>query len=381
MAQQVPLFDSNPLHPGVYLREILDKKGATQEELAAIAGLGRQQINEIIAGKRGITPETAIALAMALPPTTPAFWMKVDSDFRLSQVATDANAIRRAAYIFELAPIKKMQRRGWIKDTNEIQEIEIELKRFFGTESLDVPLEFPVAMRRGNPLSELSPIQRAWCFRARQIASSLICPAKFDASKIPALKKELRQLAAFAGSADKVAKIIADFGIRFIVIEPLAGGRIDGTAFWLDENSPVIAISLRFDRFDAFWFTLMHECAHIEYRDGLSVDSDLVGDAESPPLLKTEIELRADSSAAASLVPPGELESFIRRVGPTYSKQRIIQFAHRIKIHPLIIMGQLQHRGELSYGSHRDLHVKVKDKVIQTALTDGWGQTIAPGVI
>ena len=70
------------------------------------------------------------------------------------------------------------------------------------------------------------------------------------------------------------------------------------------------------------------------------------------------------------------LDDFVIRVSPLYSKARINQFANRIKIHPGIIVGQLQHRGEISYASHRHALAKVRDVVTSTALTDGWGHTV-----
>jgi HTH-type transcriptional regulator/antitoxin HigA len=110
------------------------------------------------------------------------------------------------------------------------------------------------------------------------------------------------------------------------------------------------------------------------------VDSDILGD-DAPVLVEDESERRANDQAAAALIPRSEIESFIRRVGPLYSKTRIVQFAHRIKIHPGIIVGQLQHRKEIGYSANREMLVKIRETVVETALTDGWGRTITPGIL
>jgi HTH-type transcriptional regulator/antitoxin HigA len=52
-----------------------------------------------------------------------------------------------------------------------------------------------------------------------------------------------------------------------------------------------------------------------------------------------------------------------------------------VKMHPGIIVGQLQHRGEIGYSAHRDLLAKVRAIVTETSLTDGWGRTISPGIL
>lgn len=370
------IFDDTPRSPGQHLRELLRQKKWTQDDLAAITGRSRQQINRIISGEHGITAEMAVALSAALG-TSARYWLDLDAAYRLAMVREDASPVESRARLFDLVPIKDMQRRGWIGPSKSIAEIELSLKQFFGTESLDRIPDFPVSTRKSVPLSDLTPEQQVWCFRARQMAEALPVK-KFDASKMEKVTSELRRLAAYPKEVLRLPEFFAENGIRFVVIEPIASCRIDGAAFWLDEESPVIAVSVRYDRIDAFWFTVMHEFAHIKHGDGLSVDDALVGDDAVEALVKDEKERLADESAAASLVPPKELDSFIRRVAPLYSKKRIIQFANRIKMHPGIIVGQLQFRGEIGYASHRDLLLKVRNDIVQVAFTDGWGKTISP---
>jgi len=80
--------------------------------------------------------------------------------------------------------------------------------------------------------------------------------------------------------------------VRFLVLEPLPQTRIDGACFWLDEYSPVVVVSVRYDRIDGFWHTLMHELEHMKNRHGLTdyrpLDTDLVGSRLSDQ--KSDIE-------------------------------------------------------------------------------------------
>ncbi len=71
-------------HPGVVLlKEFLEPLELTQKALAEHVGVPVQRINEIIRGKRGITPETAWLLSQALR-TTPEFWLNLQSTHDLS---------------------------------------------------------------------------------------------------------------------------------------------------------------------------------------------------------------------------------------------------------------------------------------------------------
>ena len=166
-----------------------------------------------------------------------------------------------------------------------------------------------------------------------------------------------------AKETGRVPHVLASMGIRFVLNEPLPRTRIDGAAFWLDDESPAIALSVRFDRIDSFWHTLGHELSHIRNRDGLMVDVDLVGENRPSPVELSVIESRADAEAVDLVVDRRELEDFIIRVGPLYSRAHINQFANKIKIHPGIIVGHLQYRGELNYSQLRDILVKVREFV------------------
>jgi addiction module HigA family antidote len=74
-----------PTHPGVVLEEeFLHPLGITQVALARHLGIPTQRINELIRGKRGVTPETAWLLAAAFA-TTPQFWLNLQSNYDLAR--------------------------------------------------------------------------------------------------------------------------------------------------------------------------------------------------------------------------------------------------------------------------------------------------------
>jgi len=65
------------VHPGEVLKhDCLDPLGITQVDFAKHIGVSLQRVNEIVNGKRGITPETAILFAQAFD-TSPEFWMNL----------------------------------------------------------------------------------------------------------------------------------------------------------------------------------------------------------------------------------------------------------------------------------------------------------------
>jgi HTH-type transcriptional regulator/antitoxin HigA len=379
VSENQTLFDLRPRHPGRMLRALLDEKGWTQDDLSKITGIRRQSFSAIISGKSGISPEMALRLSAAFG--NPASeWLRWDSDYQLASIGLDmdVNSVIGMKALYEIAPVRDMEKRGWIRPTENAEDLRAELSIFFESDPTHGGIRLPVAARRTMAVPNLSPAEMAWCFRARQLARSMLANP-FSPSHLAKAKAGLRKLAAHPKEARHVAPLLANFGIRFLVIEPLPGARIDGAALW-DDVGPIIAISLRHDRIDGFWFTLMHEFEHIKNQDQISVDTGLVDASHgvTVSLVNDVAEDRANQGAATSLVTAAEMASFIGRVGPLYAKERIIQFANRIKIHPGIIVGQLQYRRELGYMALRDFLVKIRENVISTALTDGWGHSITP---
>lgn len=380
MGDSLQLFDTRPLAPGKILRQMMEEKGWSPEELATITGKHPQTIYSILSGKTTMSLEMAVGLGAAFG-NKPEEWLKWDNLYQLSVSELDSTEVKKRARFYEIAPIRDMQKRGWIPHTKDPAELEESLKRFFGTESLDdEELGFPIAPKRTARVHPLTLPEKAWCFRARQLAGALPVN-RFSKSRLDVTEKTLRDLAAYPKQARYVPKVLSECGIRFVVIEPIPGAKIDGAAFWLG-TEPIIAMSIRHDRIDGFWFTLMHEFAHVRCGDA-SVDADLVDGMKGITftLVEDDAERIANERASASLIPPDELQSFIRRVGPFYGRDRIIQFANKIKIHPGIIVGQLQHKQEIGYTALRELLVKVRETVVSTALTDGWNQTVAPNLL
>jgi len=83
-----------PTHPGEVLREeFLEPLALTQVRLAKHLGIPVQRINELVRGKRGVTPETAWLLAGAFG-TTPEFWLNLQANHDLIR-ARAARKIRQ----------------------------------------------------------------------------------------------------------------------------------------------------------------------------------------------------------------------------------------------------------------------------------------------
>ena len=379
MAELIP---AEVFAPGEFIKEELEARGWTQDDLAEIMGRPVRLINEIIATKRGITPETAKGLGDAFG-TGAQFWMNLESAYRLSRVRTPDNPVKRKAAIYGSAPVRHMIKRSWIEPSENVDVLEKRLHDFFMTADLNrIPSLWAVA-RKSSPALSFTPAQNAWLYRARHLAQA-VTAAPFSETGFDQGLTRLRELLSNPEDVRRIPPLLAESGIRFLIIEPLPQTHIDGVCFWLNSKSPVVVLSLRYDRIDWLWHTLMHELGHIKNKDGVDgnvdipLDTDLVGDKSIPYEDKPLFEQNADRFAVEFLVPQAKLDGFIARVHPLYSKKRIEAFAAVTKVHPGIVVGQLQHKGEISYARYRETLVRVRHIIAGVALTDGWGFSLPP---
>ena len=362
--------------PGDFIREELKLRKWTQADLATILNRPLPTINRILQGKHGLMPEMALALA-AVFDVSPEVWMDRESRYRLSLADEIDPEIQRRARLYELAPINDLRKRGWIDPKPALGNTESGVLDLLQMKTVEDEPKVSALMRRTNASAPtLSAAQRAWCFRVLQLAAGQKA-ATFNPKKMDACEAALRQLATSPEATKDVPAALLSFGIRFAVVEHLTGTRIDGGTLWLDAKKPVVGMSLRYDRIDGFWFTLFHELSHVRHRDDLSIDSQQSANEESGKNQKPEFERRADKDAMEILVPPKQLTAFVRKARPTFSSDDIIQFAQKIGVHPGIVVGQLQHRGDIGYQSQRAMLAKIRDIVTSVALTDGWGRIAA----
>ena len=363
--------------PGTLISALLAERGWTQRVLGIVLGLADPVVAKMVNDKRAIDAETALKLSEVFK-VAPEEFLYRQKDYELAvarfKVAADPGRATRATLFGDL-PVADMIKRGWIDAAmTDPKGVETELMRFFGVSSVDEIPVLPHAARKTDVASPASPAQIAWLYRVRQIAADMLTGRYSPSSARTAVQK----LAGLRGGVDAirhVPKILTECGIRFVLVERIGSAKIDGVCFWLDDFSPVVGMSMRFDRIDNFWFVLRHEMEHVIRRHGSGaamMDSDL----DAPALDVAEEEAVANAAASEFCVPTGQLEKFISRKSPFFAERDVIGFATTIKVHPGLVAGQIRrHTGQFNI-LHSHL-VKVRHIVAPNAMVDGWGD-VAP---
>lgn len=376
--------DAGHRTPGQLVDELLKARGWSQRTLAIIVGVDAASIARIIAGKKAVSAELAIAFDEVFGVPAERF-MELQTAYELAQARLvsrpdPGRAVR--AQLFGELPIGDMIKRGWLDadDPRNVSKVESALTRFFGASSLHEIEFLPHAAKKTNVAESVTALQLAWLYRVREIASEMIVP-RYSAQALRAALSALSELRVSAEAARKVPRILGEAGVRFAIVEGLPGGKIDGVCFWLGEAMPVVAMTLRLDRIDNFWFVLRHELEHVLQEHGtdrVTIDAELEGERAGVGVGVPEEERVANQAAAEFCVPQASMDRFIKRKEPFFAERDLLGFARTIGVHPGLVAGQLQHRTG-RYDRFRAHQVKIRAHIAPSATVDGWGDVAPTG--
>jgi len=335
----------------------------------------------MISGQSRVTASIAIALEDIFEVPAERF-LQLQHDYDLAKARLeerpDHGRANRAKVYGDL-PVSKMIERGWIVADSmlDTENVERELCRFFKVNRLeDADLLLPHAAKKTQTSVEATPEQLAWLYRVKAISDGMMA-GKYSPDAVEHAIKQIEPLRSNPENMRKVPRILSEAGIRFVIVQGLEGGKIDGVCFWLNERSPVIGMTLRFDRIDNFLFVLRHELEHVRNRDGLSgpamLDID-VGSEELGAIDATVAEQEAVANAAAAdfCVPSKMMDAFVSRKAPYFSDKDLVGFARVMQVHPGLVAGQLQRRTG-QYHKFRKHLAPVREFITPSADTDGWG--------
>jgi len=368
--------------PGQLIQALLDERSWKKRTLAVVLDVNEATITRLVSDKQPIDAKLAIVLEEVFDRPAELF-LTLQREFDLARaritVRPDPGRAARA-HLYGDLPVADMIKRGWIdaEGIRDTKRVEGELIRFFGVNRIDDIEILPHAAKRTAVSSTVTPAQLAWLYRVKQIAADILV-APYSPSAVEAAMTKLRPLMVSAEGVAKVPRIMNECGIRFVVVESLPSAKIDGVCFWLNDRSPVIGMSLRFDRIDNFWFVLRHECEHVLQRHGRAaamLDAELERERAGTGPDVAEEERIANRAAQEFCVPAASLEAFIARKAPFFSESDLMGFARILKVHPGILAGQIQRRTE-RYDRFREHLVKVRSIIAPNAIKDGWGD-VAP---
>lgn len=306
----------------------LAELGMKQKDFAKIVG-SASRASEVLARKRGLTVEMIRSIHEHL---------KIPAEILIGHPRQEASDVGDIDW--KKFPIKEMERRGWFDvDLAEGKSGEQLIRSFFSRTTVQ---SAPVLLRKtlsGTVREENKYAIYAWVARVLIRARDM---KKSGLRYVPGSISDefLKQLAKLSRSVDGpriAAEFLAMKGVLLVVEPHLPKTKLDGAAILDLDGTPVIGLTLRYNRVDYFWFTLMHELIHVQRHLNRQCaafvdENEIEGEDER--------EAEANFLAAEAFIPRHIWQA--SEALKTKRGEAVVKLADSLMIHPSIVAGRIQ---------------------------------------
>lgn len=306
----------------------MNEKGLKQADLVPYFGTS-SRVSEVLNRKRPLTVQMIRALSIGLG---------ISADTLVGASLPDA-PVDKNFVDWSKFPVGEMAKRGWIEGKRSKENIEDLVKGFISSAGLQMGA---ASFRKSFSGDAETPTSKyalyAWLARVIQKARDRKANlGEFVEGELSAgYLKELAQLSRFDLGPLLAVEQLEKSGIAVVIEPSLKGTLLDGAALKDADGTPVIGLTLRYDRLDHFWFTLLHEVAHIwKHVEG---NQQFLDDLDASSEDRREAE--ANRLASESFIPRVKWRRSEAYLAP--NKDTIERFAKDLKIHPSIVAGRLR---------------------------------------
>jgi HTH-type transcriptional regulator/antitoxin HigA len=366
--------------PGRLIEALLQSRGWSKRVLAAVLGLDETGLNKAVLGNRNINPKLASALSQVFSVPAERFLRPPLRKPIEVDISCPDPLLAVRSTLFKL-PVSEMIRRGWlqgVKDIRKMDEVEAALCRFFAVSSTAEIELFPTAPKKTQLSVPVTPSELAWLYRVKKLAGAIVAAPYSPQGAAEAIQNFPRLLES-PGGVQKVPAVLAECGIRFVVVEGLSRTKIEGVGFWLNEQSPVIAMSLRQDRADNFWMVLRTEWDHILRSHGATLVATVDVVLGNDGMYKTtslDEEERRTTKAVKEFYGHLSLEDPFPGNPASSADDVFPRPANSQSIHRSLIANGPWHQSSISK-VQIEHKVKIRSEVLRSVMFDGWGN-VAP---
>jgi len=321
----------------------MDQENLKPVDLVPYIG-SKSRVSEILSGKRQLSLEMIRALSDGLK--IPAKSLINKKEIRKADENNEEGYNN-----WDNKLLKEMNSYNYFGDNSfDISDKVNLLKSFF---SVKLSPCFNGMMRKTNSSYRLSYVSdksalTAWYTRVLQRAEKIETSKKYTEGLVDLdFMQSLARLSAEEnGGIFLVQEKLRENGIKLVVEPHLSKTYLDGATILLDKDCPVIGLTLRYDRLDNFWFTLMHELAHLSlhYNKDINIFYD---ELQNEKIEINDMEKEADSLAEEALLPQAKWETSTARIISTLLA--VENLAKELGVHKAIVAGQIRHKAGYKY--------------------------------
>lgn len=314
----------------------MEQLGLAQKDMVPYIGT-KGKVSEVLNGKRPLTLAMMRSLNKDLGISAEVLMKAPGASF--------PDEMKNLEWI--KFPLAEMAKRCWIPKVKDLKENAEELIRGFITQAGGLETVSAALFRKSKGArynSKMDPYAlTAWCIRVLMLARKNPIKSRYVKGSIKLrTMQEIARLSYFENGPLLAREYLEKQGIHLIVVPHLPKTYLDGAAMLMPDGTPVIGLTVRYDRIDNFWFCLLHELAHVAKHltasDQIIIDDlDLRGHDAAP---ENKIEKEADEMSRNGLIPKKVWEK--NPIEDKVTAAEVYTLAEKLKIHPAIISGRVR---------------------------------------
>lgn len=335
-AGKISEFSADSLHdlPDILIQARI-ARGMSQKDLGDFLGVAEQQI------QRYESDRYRMASLDRLTEVADALNVRIAERARL---VGSPNLDSVDPSVWQAFPFAEMFKRGWFEDfsgtLSQAKKAAGDLIPAFlhGAHSQFVPMALHRKSVRSSGQVHEAAIA-AWEARVRTLADRNPPDRAFDRDRLTADWVRGLVVLSLEDNGPRLAvDYLRDAGISLVIERHLPGTLLDGAALAAADHHAIVAMTLRHDRLDNFWFTLLHEIGHLKLHIRLGEYAAIFDDNDAPAADK--IEQDADYFAQEALIPEASWNLAVSRF--TQSEKAVLTDAKRFGVAPAVIAGRVR---------------------------------------
>lgn len=309
----------------------MEQLGLSQKDLVPYIG-SRSKVSEILTGKRSLSLKMIRMLNSGLG---------IDAEVLLKE--NDLDSYQQSSVLdWSKFPISSMIKMGWvINPFKSLAEAKIYAEEILSGSINAVdhqPALYRKNVRSSATLDTYALI--AWRAKVLEIANNNRLQDAYGKEAVNlSFIKEIVRLSYFSEGPHLAKEFLKKNGIHFIYLPQLPKTHLDGAAMISNDGKPIVALTLRYNRLDNFWFSLCHELAHISLHLSEARQDIFFDDLDVKSSNKAEKE--ADKMANEALISKKDWEK--SKLKEDHKTRRVLEFSNKLKISPAIVAGRIRY--------------------------------------
>ena len=327
-------------HPGYFIEDFINFYGITQKDFADRVGTTAKNLCLLIKGDQALTTDMAKKLS-SVTNMSVEMWMNIQRSFdEMKEAIDDENRINIEDEVASDISYSDLHSTYALVDLpRKKNEQKIKVRHSLGYSNLASLSQVPLGAccSRSKNLTQKNIVRsNIMIIFAENAAIKTETPSFNRAGIDRTVEYALTQTTNYDGLYSALQEAFKKIGIAFFVLPNLPGSKLRGATKRM-KRKVMLLVNNTMKTVDTFYFTLLHEIAHIKNKDwGASMEED-----------EGEAEERANRYAEDMLIPPEKYrEFFLKRC---YDRESIIEFASSIGRDPGIVVARLQKDNVVRY--------------------------------